>query len=48
MEIEKRDLEAVYDKLCKVLTEYESGNANTGELYNTIIDAANDLEAILY
>ena len=46
--MEKSRVEAVYDMLCKVLTEYEDGNANTGELYNTMIDAVNALEELLY
>lgn len=48
MNVSKQELESIYDKLCAALTFFEEGLSQAGDLYNVMVEAANDLEAILY
>ena len=47
MEIDRRDIETIYDTLCAALTDYEDGIDNGDGLYAAAVDVANRIGAIL-
>ena len=43
----KQEKTAIYDKLCRMLTEYEEGNGVTAvDFYEALVDVVNDWEYI--
>lgn len=44
----KQEKDAIYDKLCHMLTEYEDGNSITAvDFYGALVDLVNDWEYII-
>jgi hypothetical protein len=39
--------EMIYNRLCRVLTEYESGEATTDELYTMLVEIQNGWETVI-
>ena len=37
----------IYDMICRVLTDYEEGNANAEDLYNVLVKVQNRWEDVI-
>lgn len=40
----KIETNEIYDKLCHILTDYETGNADENDLYKMLIEIQNEWE----
>jgi len=41
------DRKVIYDRLCRVLTDYEEGNATVEDLYSLLVDIQNRWEDVI-